>query len=156
MHVYDNIIVALSNTDSINIRWEIVVAIIATMAAIGSAIFTFQANKQAKLIAMQSHVVTLFEYWKGVHAIDPQNPVDTHVVQALNILAFTATVWNHNIADRQLVYEDYWDSYKNLYESIALIPLMNRFSKSGKELLKKGVIRAYNEMSIYNTKTLNK
>ncbi len=110
----------------------------------------------AKMFKRQ-HVIDLHMAWKDIKHIDPAAPVAVDVVRGVNALGLTATLWNHDIIEREILFTSYWPGFQALYDSLAtctvVLPTVN---KMGKDCLTNEIKRAYNEMKVAETAALNR
>lgn len=55
-------------------------------------------------------VIDLHMAWQSVNEIDPANLVGPDVCIAANALSLTATLWNHGVVERIILFQSYWKS----------------------------------------------
>ncbi|MBI5214682.1 MAG: hypothetical protein HY960_02910 [Ignavibacteriae bacterium] len=103
-------------------------------------------NTNKKMFKRQG-VIDLFMAWSGVNEIQISNLITPDVVKAVNALALTATLWNHDIIEKEILYQTYWIPYKDIYDTLQssskLVPGINRKCR---DLLTSEIIRAYQDM----------
>lgn len=56
--------------------------------------------------------------WQGINDIDENNLIGPDVVKAVNALSLTASLWNHDVIEKSILYQTYWISYKDLYDTL--------------------------------------
>ena len=50
--------------------------------------------------------------WNNVNDIDVKNLIGPDIVKAVNALSLTASLWNHDVIEKTILYQTYWGSYK--------------------------------------------
>lgn len=92
-------------------------------------------------------VIDLHMAWQGVNEIDPATLVGPDVCLAANALSLTATLWNHDVVERIILFQSYWKSYKALYDSLSCDVLVPGYTtKKCRDFLTPEMLRAYEEM----------
>jgi hypothetical protein len=82
--------------------------------------------------------------WTDIRRIDPENLITPDIVRAVNALSLTASLWNHDVIEKPILYQSYWNNYRELYDtlySINKIPLGQ--TKTCKSLLTQEITTAY-------------
>jgi hypothetical protein len=98
-------------------------------------------------IAQRQGVVDLSKSWENTNRLaDPV--IIPRLVKGANALSDTAAAWNHDIIDRMIIYQQYYDSFCHFYEFIEakrdqIVPELHRTYKS---MIDGEVERAYQEM----------
>ena len=98
-------------------------------------------------IAHRQGVIDLSKAWEGTSMLsDPIIVPD--LVKAVNALSETATAWNHDIIDRLIIIQLYYDSFCRIYEFIEakreeLVPTL---SKNFRMLLSSDIQKSYYDM----------
>lgn len=96
-------------------------------------------------------VIELHETWRGIHGLDPSKLVTPHVVDAANALHLTASMWNHDIIEREIIYQLFWDRYQEIYDTMCSIAPVPGLDAKLRDLLSPPVAKAYQEMQSYGT-----
>ena len=133
---------------------SLVIASFAILISSGALCLSYKANQlnrnlfeSQKSMFKRQHVIDLYQAWEGVSEIDRTNLVAPDIVKAVNTMALTASLWNHGIIEKSILYQSYWIPYKTLYEQInsidELIPGKNQTCKS---LLTSEIRKAYRGM----------
>lgn len=137
-------------------KFEILSVVIAAIAAILSLIAVFvagRANSINKNVFRRQGVIDLHMAWQGINHIDKDNLVAAEIVRSVNALALTASLWNHDVIDKNILYQTYWTPYKEIYEEIysidALVPGHKRTCKS---LITNEIQKAYEGMRTVDLK----
>lgn len=111
----------------------------------------YACNINIKMFKRQG-VINLHEAWKGVNEIDKDNIITDDVVKANNALSLTASLWNHDIIEKAILYEQYWPAYQQLYEQLdsikTVVPKTNR---SGQSYITSVMKKVYKEMEKMET-----
>lgn len=108
-----------------------------------------------KAVFKRQGVIDLHMAWQNVNDIDPKKPIIPDIVRATNALGLTASLWNHDVVEREILLQSYWDSFEHLFQVLdrwdVLIPELKR---TGKGLLSPEVRTAYEQMkTLYLNKT---
>lgn len=95
-------------------------------------------------------VIDLHMAWQGVNAIDTADTdkiIAKDVEKASNALSLTATLWNHDIIDKQILYQLHWDDYKELYETLnGSSKIVDGYNKRCKDFISSYMSKAYEGM----------
>jgi len=120
--------------------WSFVVSTVA-LACSGYAIVV------SKNVARRTGVIDLHNAWNGVNDLDPTQMIGPDVRSAVNALELTATVWNHDVIEKNIVFQSYWEDFKRLYDVLlqchTAIP---GYRKTGNEFLTPNIRKAYHQM----------
>lgn len=154
---------------------EIVAAYAGVAVGIGGLIFSFIANgkaaaaeasakaandlaSSANQIAAESNrlnidffkrqgVIDLHMAWRAVNEIDPNNLIGPDVNLAANALDLTSSLWNHDVMEKEILYQSYWASFRLLYETLKNCDkVVPGYTKRAKEFLSASVELAYEDM----------
>jgi len=63
-------------------------------------------------------VIDLHMAWRAVNELNPDKLVGPDVNLAANALDLTASLWNHDVMEKEILYQSYWDSYRLLFETL--------------------------------------
>jgi len=126
----------------------LIVSIVAIVVSFRSA---SETNKINVRIAQRQNVVNLQTTWRDTSML-AEPVVIPDLVKAVNALSETAAAWNHDINDRRIIDQMYYDSFSRLYDFIEskreeLIPSL---SKTYRSLLSPDIQRAYQEMKQFH------
>ena len=126
---------------------SVVIAAIAAGISIVAVYVAGRANSINKNIFKRQGVIDLHIAWQNVHDINLNALIGPHVVTAVNALALTSTLWNHDVIEKNILFQTYWDPFKDLYERLyhsnELVPGHNRTCKS---LITTEIQKAYEQM----------
>jgi hypothetical protein len=98
-------------------------------------------------------VMDLYGAWENISDIgtDKEKVIVPDIVKAVRALDFTASLWNHDIVEREIIFQSFWEDYDKLFQKLdsmqRLIPLLN---KTGQELLNIRIRRAHAEMKSHS------
>lgn len=101
--------------------YEVLTILIATASlftSIATVWIAILANSTSKKIAKRQGVIDLHFAWSEISDIDFSKPVVPDIVKAVNALDLTASLWNHDIMLKPLIYQSYWISFRDLYDKI--------------------------------------
>ena len=131
-------------------KFEIASLVIASLALIVSGIAVYlsgAANNTNKNMFRRQGVIDLHMAWQGISEIDDSNLIGPDIVKAVNALSLTASLWNHDVIEKSILYQTYWASYKDLYDSLNSInKLVPGHKKTCRSLLTSEITKAYEGM----------
>ncbi|MDE2797713.1 MAG: hypothetical protein OXI94_03490 [Gemmatimonadota bacterium] len=125
------------------------VTIVGVIGAAVSAYFAYKSHKNARKANEAAQVVELHVAWAGVRNINPQKPIGPDVVKAINTLELTASFWNRDLVDKDIILDSCWTAFRSLYENLndctKKVPGLDR---TGRELLQESqtIEAAYESM----------
>lgn len=115
---------SMSTSDTIAIV-SAAISLLSGIGAIVSASIAFKALDVAKEVSSDNKkmfkrqgVIELHMAWQGVNMLDMSQCITPDIVRAVNALALTASLWNHDIIEKSILYQTYWGAYKELYDSL--------------------------------------
>lgn len=140
------------------IEIEIVIATFALLASVYAVITANNSNEIAKeatrtniMIAQRQGIIDLHNSWNGVKNIDKEKLIEPDIVNAINTLSMTSILWNHDVVDKLIIYQSYWNSFKKLYQTIESIDdLVPGGDVQVKSLLTPEIKKAYKLMKQSN------
>lgn len=122
-------------------------AVYAVVQAHKAARMSLDAGKISEAMFRRQHVIDLHLAWRGVAELDMAKPIGPDILRAANALELTSSLWNHDIVEREILFQSYWDAFSYLYERIknsdVLVPGSTRTCAS---LISKEIDRAYEDM----------
>src|SRR5581483_3388843 len=81
-------------------------------------------------------VISLHTAWQDVSGINPAAPVVPDIVRAVNTLGLTAALWNHDVVDKEILYQQYWKTFESLHDTLLQITkAIPGIEKSGRDLV---------------------
>ena len=130
------------------------VAIVSAAASIisaGAAVVALDRARVAREVSermfRRQGVIDLHMAWQGVNSLDPEQAIAGDLVKAVGALELTAALWNHDIIEKLILYQSYWDSYRELVDTLShsqvVVPEMKRRFC---DFITPPVLRAYDEM----------
>lgn len=106
-----------------------------------------RANSLNKNTFRRQGVIDLNMAWQGVNEVNNDNLIVPDIVRGVNDFALMASLWNHDVIERNILYQTYWEPCKRLYEQLyfndLLVPSHNRACKS---LFTTEIQKAYEQM----------
>ena len=139
-------------------NYELASVIIAGLALSVSLIAVFlsgRANITNKKMFRRQGVIDLHMAWQGIKEIDNKNLIGPDVVKAVNALSLTASLWNHDVIEKSILYQTYWTSYKDLYDTLINInELVPGHKKTCRSLMTNEITKAYEGMKNADLKTV--
>ncbi|MCK5805905.1 MAG: hypothetical protein KAI66_23950 [Lentisphaeria bacterium] len=129
---------------------DVVVATCAALALLVSIVSVFLAGRASRLnkkMFKRQGIIDLHMAWSGISEIDTMNPVTPDVVKAVNALDLTAALWNHDVVEKLVLYQSYWDSYRDIYNTLdGSKKLVQGINRRCCDLITKEITRAYEDM----------
>lgn len=120
---------------------SLVIAVLSMLGTLASAFYSRQVNKQTQQKSLRQEmefnerikqqeqmlqtalkslngasISDLSKFWEGVNRIDPHNPITSDVIRAVDALDHTATYWLQQLIDKEIIFHQYWDSFRELYD----------------------------------------
>lgn len=106
-----------------------------------------EATATSKDIARRQGVIDLHMAWQGVNNIDTANLIGPDVINAANAISLTATLWNHDVVEKAILFQSYWTPFKDFYDSLySCNQLVPGHRKTCRDLITSDITRAYQEM----------
>jgi hypothetical protein len=107
---------------------------------------TRSADMQIRMFQRQQ-VIDVFRAWSTVPAIDGTALQASDAARAANVLELTATLWNHDIVDKEILCQNYWIPFRDIYDRLYSIhSVIPGGTKTGREYLSNETEHAYSEM----------
>ncbi len=126
---------------------SVVLASIAVVISFAAVFVAGRANSLNKNMFRRQGVIDLHMAWQGINHIDKDNLIGPDITRAVSALALTSSLWNHDIIDKNILYQTYWTPYKELYEEINSIDLLvPGHKRTCKSLITSEVQKAYEGM----------
>jgi len=98
-------------------------------------------------ISKRQGLIYLYQLWFNVKDIDPSNLIVADLYRGVKALEVTASFWNHDLLDKEILHQSFCEYYKSTFHKIIQIEnVIPEINKSGRDLLKKQVIEAYEGM----------
>ena len=82
------------------------------------------ANDLMERISKRVGVIELHHAWHGVCRFDQNNPVFPDAINAANALDLTASLWNHDVLEKEILYQSYWKPFKEIYNTLSQCQLL--------------------------------
>ncbi|SFR65194.1 hypothetical protein [Maribacter stanieri] len=106
------------------------------------------ANRTNIKMFKRQGVIDLHMAWSDIYDIDEDNLITPHIVKAINALSLTASLWNHDVIEKPILYQSYWMPYKKLFDQIDSIDkLVPGKQEKCKDLLSRDIKKAYSGMN---------
>ncbi|MDO7173802.1 hypothetical protein [Mariniflexile sp. AS56] len=139
-------------------KFELITLIIASFSIAVSLIAVYlsgKANNTNKNMFRRQGVIDLHMAWQNINEIDEKNLIGPDVVKAVNALSLTASLWNHDVIEKSILYQTYWTSYKDLYDTLNNInELVPGHKKTCRSLMTNEITKAYEGMKNVNLSTV--
>ncbi|GAX60390.1 lysyl-tRNA synthetase, partial [Candidatus Scalindua japonica] len=136
-------------------KWpEIIIASCSIISLAISLVAVYLAGRASninKRIFKRQGIIDLHMAWRGVNEIDTDNLIGPDVNNAANALDLTASLWNHDVIEKIVLYQSYWPSFKLLYETLNVCnKQVPGYAKSCKAFLSSEMTRAYEDMKKFD------
>ena len=121
----------------------------------GALYVSGRASNINKRIFKRQGVIDLHMAWQNVSDIDPKNLVGPDVIKAVNALSLTASLWNHDVIEKSILYQAYWGAYKDLYDKlINLDEIVPGHKRTCRSLITAEIQKAYESMKTTDLQTV--
>jgi len=131
-------------------KFELITLIFACLSLLISLIAVFlsgKANNTNKNMFKRQGVIDLHMAWQDIPEIDEKHLIGPDIVKAVNALSLTASLWNHDVIEKSILYQTYWTSYKDLYDTLNNInELVPGHKKTCRSLMTNEITKAYEGM----------
>ena len=131
-------------------KFEIVTVILAVVSLLISLIAVYlsgKANNTNKNMFRRQGVIDLHMAWQDISEVDKNNLIAPDIVRAVNALSLTASLWNHDVIEKSILYQTYWNSYRDLYDTLINInELVPGHKKTCRSLMTNEITKAYEGM----------
>lgn len=138
--------------------FELASLIIASLALFVSLVAVFlsgRANNTNKNMFRRQGVIDLHMAWQGISEIDRENLIEPDIVKAVNALSLTASLWNHDVIEKSILYQTYWTSYRDIYDTLINInELVPGHKKTCRSLMTNEITKAYEGMKNADLETV--
>lgn len=134
---------------------ELIIGVLSAGAAIVSTIVSivalYKAGKtEGRSLEMfrRQGVIDLHMAWTGVNGLSATAPVGPDIQRAANALSLTASLWNHDIIDKVILYQSYWEAFRDLHDFLKTNANLQvpGYSKTCRDFLSPEVEKVYEDM----------
>jgi hypothetical protein len=126
--------------------WTLVVAAVALAASIYAIVVS-------KRTARRTGVIELHRAWADVNELEPSNLIGPDVRTAVNALDLTASLWNHDVIDKNILFQSYWQSFKDTFEILSNTDrVVPGYRRTARECLTPSIRKAYQDMQKWELK----
>lgn len=125
----------------------LIVAIGAFLVGVGTICIAKTTNETNKRIAKRQNVVDLHNAWAVVNDFDKKKPISPDVIKAINAVSLTASLWNHDVLEKNLLYQSYWGSYCDIVDKLKdMHEIIPSHKFTGKSRVTNDILKAYRGM----------
>lgn len=93
-------------------------AIMSVLVSIIAVAISSRSNALNKKMFKRQGVIDLYMAWQGVNNIDISNLITPDVVKAVNAISLTSLLWNHDIVEKNILYQGYSISFNTIYNTL--------------------------------------
>jgi hypothetical protein len=134
---------------------SVILAGLSLLISLGAIYMAGYANNTNKNMFKRQGVIDLHMAWQGVNEIDKNKLIGPDIIKGVNALSLTASLWNHDVIEKSILYQTYWDSFKTLYEQIyAIEDLVPGQKRTCKSLLTNEISKAFEDMKNVDLKSV--
>jgi len=127
----------------------------AAITSANAAERSLEASRQSMRISIamfkRQGVIELHATWRDIHGIDQLKPITPHVVDAANALELTASMWNHDIIEREILWQLFWGRYQHIYDTMNSSAPVPSLHTTLRNMISAPVTKAYQEMQSYDS-----
>ncbi|WP_158974287.1 hypothetical protein [Cellulophaga sp. L1A9] len=135
---------------------SIVIASISIGISLLAVFLSGKANNTNKNMFRRQGVIDLHMAWQGINEIDKNKLIGPDIVKAVNALSLTASLWNHDVIEKSILYQTYWNSYRDLYDTLIIInELVPGHKKTCRSLMTNEITKAYEGMKNADLNTVS-
>ena len=127
------------------------ISLIGTIISLVAIVMSSKAkNLNIKMFKRQG-IIDLHMAWHGVNEINKNKIIGPDVIKAVSALSLTASLWNHDVIEKLILYQSYWDAYKTLYEQLYnLDELVPGKKMTCKSLITSEIVKTYKDMESFD------
>ncbi|MCP4336149.1 MAG: hypothetical protein GY785_26190 [Gammaproteobacteria bacterium] len=122
----------------------------AVMSMAVSVIALFLAGRASNLnknMFRRQSVIDLHMAWQKIRGINPKEPITPDVIRAVSTMDLTASLWLHDVVDRNILCQSYWPSFQALYDSLHKCEIeVPGTGRTGRDFLNDDIRLAYWQM----------
>ncbi|MBH1664538.1 hypothetical protein MOQ11_02870 [Stenotrophomonas maltophilia] len=127
----------------------------AVLVSLGSMFVAGWASRSNVKMLKRAGVIELYAAWQGVSSINRSAPVTVDAVKGANAIALTASLWNHDIIEKAVLYQMYWEPYRDIYDSLySMDELLPGHKKTGKAMITDDMKTAYRAMEAFGSQAV--
>jgi hypothetical protein len=107
-----------------------------------------RADETNKNIARRQGIIELHVAWSTVSQINRANgPIGPDIAKASNAISLTAALWNHDVIEREILYQQYWPEFERIYVALkGWTVQVPGYTRDADSFITKEVTAAYKEM----------
>jgi len=125
----------------------LIFAALSLLISIYAVYISGKANSTNKNMFKRQGVIDLHMAWQDIKEIDKKNLIEPDIIRAVNALSLTASLWNHDVIEKSILYQTYWNSYRDLYDTLVNIKkLVPGHKKTCRDLITNEITKAYEGM----------
>lgn len=104
-------------------------------------------GNEVKVDMWTQGVIDLHMAWTDIKEIDKNNLIGPDIIRAVNAMSLTASLWNHDVIEKSILYQTYWNSYRDLYDTLNNInELVPGHKRTCRSLITNEITKAYEGM----------
>ena len=131
--------------------FSVTLAGISLLISIIAVFLSGRASIQNKNMFKRQGVIDLHMAWQGVNEIDKNNLIGPDIIKAGNALALTSALWNHDVIEKSILYQTYWEPFRTLYDQLnGIEDLIPGHKKTCKSILTIEIRKAYDGMNKFD------
>ena len=120
---------------------------LALLISLGAVFLSGRANDINIKTFKRQGVIDLHMAWQDIKEIDRNNLIGPDIVRAVNAMSLTASLWNHDVIEKSILYQSYWTPYRDLYDTLNSIDeLVPGFKKTCRSLMTDEITKDYEGM----------
>ena len=140
-----------------------VAGIVSVIVSAFSAFFAYRMLKlnekvieQSANISRRQGVIDLHHTWSDIKKVEFDKSTKESIAKAKGALSLTATLWLHDIIEKEILRQNYWDSFDTLFQIFnSHDQVIAGFNRTGKQMLTNEIKRAHKEMSDMTVNQVN-
>lgn len=123
-------------------------ALVSTVVSIVALYKTGKTEGRSLEMFRRQGVIDLHMAWAGVNSLNATALIGPDVQRAANALSLTASLWNHDIVDKVILYQSYWEAFRDLHDFLKTNANLQvpGYAKTCRDFLSPEVEKVYEEM----------
>lgn len=127
----------------------------AVLVSLGSMFVAGRASSSNVKMLKRAGVIELYAAWQGVSSVNRTAPVTVDAVKAANAIALTASLWNHDVIEKAVLHQMYWEPYRDIYDSLySIVEVLPGHTKTGKAMITSDMSKAYRDMDAFGSQSV--
>lgn len=135
--------------------YSLIIAAVSLAISLAAIYLSGRANSLNKNMFKRQGVIDLHMAWTDITEIDKNKLIGPEIIRAVNAMSLTASLWNHDVIEKSILYQTYWNSYRDLYDALINInELVPGHKRTCRSLITNEIAKAYEGMKNVDLSTV--